>query len=173
MLKREREYTNRSSGEGEREREKQNPAEQGAQCKALWGHDLSQRQMIDQLSHPGAPQSLFLVYHHLLLKFSPLVSWFTFHAILHAQKTFLNLNRTVCIIPLPPLPNQICSYLLWDHKTILFTHSNDHIFTQSCEDMGNIIKYRIKDLWIVWVISYQAFMFLSTEGKTILCKTRF
>ena len=42
-------------GEGWREREKQTPTEQGAQCGARSQDcDLNRRQMLNRLSHPGA-----------------------------------------------------------------------------------------------------------------------
>lgn len=60
LFEREREHK-QEEGQREREKEKQTPTEQGAWCRmqdlipGLWDHDLNQRQMFSQLSHPGTP----------------------------------------------------------------------------------------------------------------------
>ena len=52
-----------SQGEGQREREKQTPHWAGSLMQGLitgpWDHDLSQRQTLNWLSHPGAPGNPF------------------------------------------------------------------------------------------------------------------
>ena len=62
------------SGEGQRERETQNPKQPPRSELLAWrltgagthkpqDHDLSQSQMLNRLSHPGAPQQPFLNSH--------------------------------------------------------------------------------------------------------------
>ena len=53
----------RGSGRGRRRGRSKLPALQGARSSLisrLWDHGLSQRQILNQLSHSGAPQQIFL-----------------------------------------------------------------------------------------------------------------
>ena len=48
-----------SSGEQQREKEKQTPHWAKSLIPGPWDHDLSRRQLLNQLSHPGAPIGVF------------------------------------------------------------------------------------------------------------------
>ena len=68
LSERERESTN--MGKGQREREKQTPPRSRkpmyGSIPGPWDHDLSWRQTLNQLSHPGTPPNAFLIMFWML-----------------------------------------------------------------------------------------------------------
>ena len=92
LFEREREREREQGGEGQREKVKQIPCRAGSWMRGsipgTWNHELSWRQMLNQMSHPGAPVSDILKLKWISL---PYIVFFSLTlGNLHSLKNGLN-----------------------------------------------------------------------------------